>query len=253
VSHLDTDAAALEARLRAHDRFAARDINGWILERVDPGPGERVLDVGCGTGKQALALARRAGAVVGLDVSAAALADADAAARRAGLSNLRLVEGRMDSLAEALAGERAFDAALSCFALYYADSPSDVLRAIRSRLVRGGRAFVCGPAPENNQAFVELCERVVPREDQVNRNPSSLTFMDREGRALFHDVFDSVEVSTFENPVTFPSSGELLAYWRSYHLFSPRYEDAFRRAADDHFERAGAFTTVKVVRGALLR
>jgi SAM-dependent methyltransferase len=252
VTELRTDAAALESRILAHDRFAARDINEWVLGLVAPRPGERVLDVGCGTGKQALELARRAGAVVGVDASAAALAGAGAAARASGLSNLRLREGRMETLGEALAGEGPFDAALCCFALYYAASPRETLGAIRSRLVSGGRLFVCGPARENNRAFVELCERVAPREDQVHRIEASLTFMDVEGPPLFREAFASVEPSTFENPVTFPTAADLLAYWRSYHLYSPPHEDAFRRAAEEHVARHGGFTTVKVVRGVLL-
>jgi SAM-dependent methyltransferase len=252
MTDLRTDAAALGSRIRAHDRFAARDINDWILGLLSPGAEERVLDVGCGTGKQALVLARRARAVVGLDTSTAALAEAGAAAARAGLSNLRLLEGRMESLEAALAGEEAFDAALCCFALYYAASPRETLRALRSRLVSGGRLLVCGPARENNRAFVELCEGVVPREDQAHRIEASLTFMDVEGPPLFREAFDAVELSTFENPVTFPTSEDLLEYWRSYHLYSPRHEAAFRQAAEGHFARHGRFTTVKVVRGALL-
>jgi len=252
VTELKTDAAALESRIRAHDRFAARDINEWILGLVSPRPGERVLDVGCGTGKQALALARGVGGVVGIDSSATALAEAAAAAKRAGLSNLRLMEGRMESLDEALSGEGPFDAALCCFALYYAASPRETLRAIRSHLVPRGRLFVCGPARENNRAFVDLCEAVIPRRDQVHRIEASLTFMDVEGPALFPEVFGQVTLSSFENPMTFPHPEDLLDYWRSYHLYSPVHEGEFRRAAEEHIGRNGGFTTVKVVRGALL-
>lgn len=252
MTELRTDAVALEDRIRAHDRFAARDINEWILGLVSPRSGERVLDVGCGTGKQALALARCVGVVLGVDASAAALADAAAAAKRAGVTNLRLVEGRMESLDEALAGEAPFDAALCCFALYYAASPRETLRAIRSHLPPGGRLFVCGPARENNRAFVDLCESVIPRRDQVHRMEASLTFMDVEGPALFREVFGQVTLSSFENPLTFPRPEDLLGYWRAYHLYSPVHEDAFRRAVAERFPGHGGFTTVKVVTGALL-
>ena len=254
MTPLRTDAAALGVRTRAHDRFAARDMNEWILGLLPPRPGERVLDLGCGSGRQALALAARAATVVGLDASAAALAEARESAARAGLSNFRLrfIEGRLESLEECLAGEGPFDAALCCFALYYAASPQDTLRALRSRLVPGGRVLVCGPALENNRAFVDLCESVIPRRDQVHRIEASLTFMDVEGPALFREAFGQVTLSTFENPMTFPRPEDLLDYWRSYHLYSPVHEDAFRRAVEEHFEGRGSFTTVKVVRGALL-
>lgn len=58
-------------------------IAAWIA-RLAPGP---ALDVGCGTGRHALALARAGFAVTGLDVSAAALARA---ARQADAEGLRV-------------------------------------------------------------------------------------------------------------------------------------------------------------------
>jgi len=255
MTELPTDATALKSRLATHDRFSARDINEWILGLVQPRDGQRVLDVGCGTGRQAVAIARRVGStggVVGLDASAAALAEAREAATRLGLDNLRLVEGRMEELEEALGQGEAFDTALCCFALYYSASPEATLRGIRSRLLPGGRCLVCGPARENNRAFVELCESVVPREDQAHRVEVSLTFMHDEGPRLFRELFDRVELGSFENPITFPSPEDMLAYWRSYHLYSPLHEAKFRRAVEERFAADGSFRTVKVVRGALL-
>jgi SAM-dependent methyltransferase len=255
MTDLPTDAPALRRRVDAHQRFSTRDLTAWILETLSPSGGERILDVGCGLGRQAAALAERvgpSGCVVGLDASADALAEARQDARRRGLEHARFVEGRMEALDDALdAGDR-FHAFLCSFALYYAPSPEAVLRAIRARLLPGGRGLVCGPARSNNRAFVELCERVVPREDQERRVEASLTFMDVEGPPLFLDVFGAAELLTFENPVTFPSPDDVVGYWRSYHLYSPRHEEAFRRAVEEHFAVHGVFRTVKVVRGALL-
>lgn len=36
---------------------AVRDLKAWALERLEPGPGERALDVGCGTGEDVRVLA----------------------------------------------------------------------------------------------------------------------------------------------------------------------------------------------------
>jgi SAM-dependent methyltransferase len=249
---LPTDAAALARRQEAHQRFSGRDLTAWILESLAPRRGERILDLGCGTGRQAAALARavgEGGAVVGLDVAPAALARA--AAEAEGLPQLRWVEGSMDALPAAL-GDDAFDAFLCSFALYYAADPRATLLAVRERLGRSGRGFVCGPARDNNAAFVALCDRVVPREAQERRIEASLTFMDREAPPLFVEVFGAVEISTFENPVTFPTPADVVTYWRSYHLYSPPHEDAFCRAVDEHFAVHGSFRTVKVVRGALV-
>lgn len=52
----------------------------------------RCLDFGCGVGRVAIPLAQRFGTVVGVDVSAAMLAEAEANARRFGVENLTLAQ-----------------------------------------------------------------------------------------------------------------------------------------------------------------
>ena len=42
----------LAKRIDIHNRFGARDIDAWMLDLIDLQPGDRILDVGCGSGKQ---------------------------------------------------------------------------------------------------------------------------------------------------------------------------------------------------------
>lgn len=62
------------------------------LELLDPGPNHRVLDLYCGIGNFTLPLARRAGAVLGVEGARAAVQRATGNASGAGLSNCRFVE-----------------------------------------------------------------------------------------------------------------------------------------------------------------
>lgn len=57
----------------------------FLIEELGLPAGARILDVGCGTGRHAVELARRGFSVTGLDVSAAMLAQAAQAADRAGV------------------------------------------------------------------------------------------------------------------------------------------------------------------------
>src|SRR5262245_36527901 len=78
-------AERLEHRARAEDEIAARDAYLSLLEIA---PGERVLDVGCGSGAVTREIARRVGergSVAGLDQSQALLGIARELARDAGL------------------------------------------------------------------------------------------------------------------------------------------------------------------------
>ncbi len=42
----------LQKRIDIHEKYGARDIDEWMLELLKPRKGDRILDVGCGAGKQ---------------------------------------------------------------------------------------------------------------------------------------------------------------------------------------------------------
>jgi SAM-dependent methyltransferase len=99
--------ARLDEQIRPHGQLA--------LDALAPAPGERVLDLGCGCGETALALAERVGPdgfVLGVDLSEPMLARARERAGAAGLRSLEFVAA--DAQTAAL-GEGRFDAAFSRF------------------------------------------------------------------------------------------------------------------------------------------
>jgi SAM-dependent methyltransferase len=135
-----------------------RGLGEVAMDRVGIAPGERVVDVGCGTGQTALQLARRvgpAGAVVGLDISEPMLARARARARSAGAENVTFVAADVQT--------HRFEPAQAdtCFSrfgvMFFADSVA-AFGNLRSALRPGGRlGFVCWQAlPENPWMGVPL-------------------------------------------------------------------------------------------------
>ena len=58
----------------------------FLIEELALPPAGSILDVGCGTGRQSIELARRGYSVTGLDLSSAMLGRAAAAAEAAGVS-----------------------------------------------------------------------------------------------------------------------------------------------------------------------
>jgi demethylmenaquinone methyltransferase / 2-methoxy-6-polyprenyl-1,4-benzoquinol methylase len=103
----------------------------FLVARVDAGPGDRVLDVACGTGAVGLELIRQKRcAVVGVDQSAAMLA----VARRRLPTGTQLVEGNAEALPFAAA---SFDALTVTYLLRYVDDPGAALSEL-ARVVRSG-------------------------------------------------------------------------------------------------------------------
>lgn len=115
---------------RAYDRNArfVSDLSDEILRWLDPGPGERILDLGCGDGVLTARLADAGAHVTGVDASA----DMADAARARGL-DVRVMNG------EALEFDTEFDAVFSNAALHWMFDAPAVVRGVARALVPGGR------------------------------------------------------------------------------------------------------------------
>jgi ubiquinone/menaquinone biosynthesis C-methylase UbiE len=131
-----------------------------LLERVPPKPGQRVLDVACGTGIVARMVATRAGAaarVVGLDLNESMLAVASANAP----SDAVPIEWRQGN-AQALPFENdAFDQVYCQQGLQFFPDKTAALREMRRVLAPGGTVILSVWALNNpyNTALAEGLEK----------------------------------------------------------------------------------------------
>jgi ubiquinone/menaquinone biosynthesis C-methylase UbiE len=122
-----------------------------MLDLADVGPGDRVLDVGAGTGEQTLMAAERVGVtgfVLATDVSAPMLALAAERARESGLNNIqtKVTDARDIDLEPG-----SFDAAISRLALMLIPERTRALDGIRRALKPGRKlAAIVLSTPDKN-------------------------------------------------------------------------------------------------------
>jgi SAM-dependent methyltransferase len=104
------------------------ELGGAALDLLDPQPGERILDVGCGEGTLTKKILERGATVLGIDNSPEMIA----AARAAGIDALLLPAENMTFSSE-------FDAAFSNATLHWVLEKEQAARAIYRALKPGGR------------------------------------------------------------------------------------------------------------------
>lgn len=101
--------------------------------------GTRVLDVGCGGGILAEAMARRGAQVLGIDLATKPLKVAQLHAMEAGTSNVEYREVAVEALAAEMPA--SFDSVTCMEMLEHVPDPSSVVAACSRLLKPGGRAF----------------------------------------------------------------------------------------------------------------
>ncbi|MFI5014260.1 MAG: class I SAM-dependent methyltransferase [Hyphomicrobiales bacterium] len=155
------------------------------MDRAAIRPGEKILDVGCGTGQTTLELAGRVGrngAVLGVDVSRPMLALARERARAAAVGHARFEQG--DAQTHKFA-PGSFDLVFSRFGIMFFADPVAAFGNLRSALRGQGRmVFVCWrPAQDNEWMTVPMAAafRHIPRPPaSAPGAPGEFAFADRD-------------------------------------------------------------------------
>ena len=133
----------------AHHAAFVPALGAPLIDRLNPRPGERILDLGCGDGTLTEQIAARGASVVGIDASAEMIA----AARARGL-DVRVVD------AQQLPFDADFDGVFSNAVLHWIKDADAVLRGVARALKPGGR-FVGEFGGHGNVAAIGVALRAV--------------------------------------------------------------------------------------------
>ena len=182
-------------RYATHARFVS-DLGAPVVELLDPRPGERVLDIGCGDGALTEKLVEAGCRVVAIDASPEQVR----AARERGL-DARVAD------ATALDFDAEFDAVFSNAVLHWIRAPDAALAAIRRSLAPDGRLVAelggHGCVASIRAAFAEvLAQRGI---DAGRLNPWYFPTAEEYRERLDANGFDVDSIRLFPRPTPLPS------------------------------------------------
>ena len=188
-----------------------RPLGELALAALGLGPGDKVLDIGCGGGRTLKAMAQQVGpkgAVVGIDLSAAMAARAQTLC-----SDIPQVQVICADAGNHDFQTGAFSAAFSRFGVMFFEEPAEAFSNIRRSLSPGGRlAFVCWRSLQENDldlAPLIAATSILPSqlvEAAGHALPFSLAHRDTIETILTVSGFSNVEIEPHDLDV---SSGDL--------------------------------------------
>ena len=253
----------LATRIDIHNKFGGRNIDEWMLSLLNLQPGSKILDVGCGAGKQCLSYFHTLNGkadITGGDVSPDLLAQARAESAKV-KAPISFVD--LDFNQPFRFPSDQFDLVSCCFAIYYALDVPFTIGEMHRVLKHGGRLFTTGPLPENKQLFYEVIQeatdgRPIPPMPGSSRYKSQFL-------PIIEGLFNKVEVHVFENPLTFEAAEPFLAYtraslsedrklWSSFFKSKDEFEEIMEKigqVAQRRLDRDGKLVMTKVVGGFL--
>lgn len=182
-----------------------QDFGEAALAAADARPGERVLDIGCGTGGTTAALARAVGAggrVLGVDISEPLVG----AARAQGLANATFEIG--DAAAWPFE-PGSFDLVFSRFGVMFFGDPVAAFANIRRSMRADGRlVFICWRTPPENPWAAVPMRAAQPHLPPIERpgpeDPGQYSFGDRARveRILTQSGFRDVAIEPVDRLLT---------------------------------------------------
>ena len=252
----------LAKRINIHEQYGSRDIDAWMLDVLQLQPDSKILDIGCGAGKQCFSYFHYLNSdadITGTDVSRNLLNEAIEKNKQ---THNAIKFQLMDFNLPFLMASNQYDLVSACFAIYYAQDIPWTLAEMHRVLKPGGRLFTTGPMPSNKQLFYDIIKEATGK--AIPPMPGSSRY-EPQIYPTMQSLFSKAEQHIFENPLTFTSVEPFMVYTRAsmsedrklWNTLLNTHEEfeqvmqAIQQVAQKRLAKDGVLVMTKVVGGFL--
>ena len=178
-----------------------------ILHILEPKEGERILDLGCGTGDLTNDIALSGAKVIGMDSSEEMITHA------------RLKYPEIDFItdnAESFQSDQEFDAIFSNAALHWIQNAENAVMSISNALTRGGRLAAEFGGKGNIETVMQGISSAIRKEHGLKapvRNPWYFPSIGEYARLLEKHGLQVIFAELFDRPTELPDGKEGLFHW----------------------------------------
>lgn len=211
IDYKETTSDLLQ-RIDIHNKYGSKDIDQWMLATLNLQKGSKILDVGCGAGKQCFSFHRYLDGdcnITGGDVSEELLEQAKEENRK---FDNKITFTELNFNKPFNFESNSFDLLSCCFAIYYSENIPFTIKEMHRVLKTGGRLFTTGPMPDNKKVFYDIIREATGK--PIPPMPGSSRF-GSEILNTIKSLFPEVKVELFENPLVFNSAEPFIDYTRA--------------------------------------
>jgi len=217
-----SDADGLMNRERINRTKEKYDFTKWIANQIDPKPGMKVLDVGCGTGKQVISVARNilpGGEIFGVDISKEAISILNNEIIQHGYKHISTFCIDMDESPQ-IFKDYQFDLIYSVYAFYYSNNMIELLRRLEDNLKESGDILLFGPGEKSNRELIDIINNI-----DGNHSNYYNDFLTKSELKEIEHIYDISAGERFENVITFNEATDLMLWLESSELNDTRIQD----------------------------
>lgn len=244
----NSNTSALEKRINAN-RNTLVNLEDWIFDHLSIKKGMRVLDVGCGTGKQTFYLQNKLSSeseIVGSDISEQSVESVKERAIDEKIHNISAIQVAHDDLVNMFQGKK-FDLIVSTYSIYYSKDVPKLIESLPSILNDEGQVFLVGNGKGSNIEMYDLLSKIAGRE--IKGKELMEDFINQKDIELTAKVYSSNSINRLKNKIFFSSTQAIISWWENHNSYIREAHQEMASLLDKHFQKNNRFELTKNVLG----